>query len=178
MRYLEGHDHDYTIASRCALALSRALAALLLTIDGLPMIYNGEEVGNKVPQLGWWSPLIDWSNPDAARYRETYTVLIGIRSRYPALRRGSLIAIASSDDRVAAFARVLPGEQTILTVINFSDATLKTRLDLSGQALEVAKDTSVSDLLENEPFAVANPGTFTLTLKPYQSRILLMPPKP
>jgi hypothetical protein len=100
------------------------------------------------------------------------------RSRYPALRRGSLIGIASSDDRVAAFARVLPGEQTILTVINFSDATLKTRLDLSGRALEVAKDTSLSDLLEDTRFAVANPGAFILTLKPYQSRIVLLPPKP
>jgi signal transduction histidine kinase len=140
------------------------------------MIYNGEEVGNKVPQLGWWNPPIDWHNPDAARYRETYRTLIGIRANYPALRRGSLIAITSSDDRVAALARVLEGEQTILSVINFSDATLETRVNLSGRALEVTKGSSVSNLFENVLFAVANPGAFTLMLKPCQSRIFLVLP--
>jgi cyclomaltodextrinase len=134
MRYLEGHDLDSTIASRCGFAGSRAFATLLLTIDGLPMIYNGQEVGNRNPQVGWWKPLIEWSNPDAARYREIYTTLTGIRARYPALRRGSLIAVASSDDRVTAFARILPGKQTVLTVKFLGRGARNAAGSLSGNA--------------------------------------------
>lgn len=132
LRYLEGVDIPYSISARRGLAGSRAFATLLLTIDGIPMIYNGQEVGNTEPQVGWWKPPIDWNgSPDAARYRELYTTLTHIRARCPALRRGLLVAIENTDDRVAAYARVLPGEQTVLTVINFSDTMLETRLDLS-----------------------------------------------
>ncbi len=141
------------------------------------MLFNGQEVGNRESQTGWWKPLIDWNgNPDADRYRETYRKLTGIRARCPALRRGSLIAITSSDDRIAAFARVLPGEQTVLTVINFSDSALETRLDLSPVALADSRAGSLSDLLENARFTVPSPGTFTLTMRPYQSRIFLLSP--
>ena len=177
LRYLEGVDISYSISSRCGLAGSRAFATLLFTIDGIPMIYNGQEVENREPQIGWWKPPIDWNgNPDAARYREAYTTLTHIRARYPALRRGSLAAITSSDDRVAAFARVLSGEQMILTVINFSDSTLKTRLDLSQGAVGISGGRNLFDLLDNARFAITNPGSFAVTLKPYQSRILLALP--
>jgi cyclomaltodextrinase len=176
-RYLEGQDLDSTIASRCGLAGSRAFAALLLTIDGIPVIYNGQEVGNTEPQVGWWKPPIDWNrNPDAARYRETYTTLTHIRAKFPALRRGLLVAIENSDDRVAAYARVLPGEQTVLTVINFSDTMLETQLDLSQKALNVPRGCALSDLLDDSRFAVSNPGSFVMTLQPYQSRILVIGP--
>jgi len=118
---------------------------------------------------------IDWNgNPDSALYRETYTTLAGIRARHPALRSGSLIGITSSDDRVAAFARVLPGEQTMLIVINFSDSALETRLDLSPESLEVSGGRSLSDLLENARFTVPSPGSFTLMMGPYQPRIFLL----
>ncbi len=175
LRYLESHDLTYTISSKFGLAGSQAFATLLFTIDGIPMIYNGQEVGNREPQTDWWKPPIDWNgNPDAARYREMYTTLTHMRARYAALREGSLVALSSSDDRVAAFARVLPGEQTILTVINFSDSTLDTRLDLSQGAAGISGGLDLLDLLDNARFAITNPRSFSMTLEPYQSRILLV----
>lgn len=178
LRYLEGHDLNYTIASKSGLKGSRAFAALLFTIDGIPMIYNGQEVGNREPQIGWWKPPIDWDgNPNAALYREAYGALTHIRARYPVLRRGSLTALTSSDDRVAAFSRTLSGEQTILTIISFSDATLETRLDLSAATLGVSKGCILEDLLDESRFTVADPGTFSLTLEPYQPRIFLLLPR-
>jgi cyclomaltodextrinase len=177
LRYLEGVDIPYSISSRCGWTGSRAFATLLLTIDGIPMIYNGQEVGNEEPQIGWWKPPIDWDgNPNAARYREIYTTLTHVRARYPALRKGLLAAIKSSDDRVAAFARVLSGEQTVLPVINFSDSMLETQLDLSPGALGVSRDCRLLDLLDGARFTVAHPGSFALTLKPYQSRTFLLSP--
>ncbi len=73
---------------------------------------------------------------------------------------------------IAAFARVLPGEQTVLVVINFSDSTLEARLDVSPEALGVSEGSSLSDLLDSLRFTVSRPGAFTLRLTPFQSRIL------
>jgi hypothetical protein len=71
---------------------------------------------------------VDWNGgPDAPRYREMYTALANIQARFPALHKGSLVAIKSNEDRVAAFARRLPGEQTVLTVINFSSSRLEAK---------------------------------------------------
>ena len=41
LRYLEGHDLTFTVSSKCGLTGSKAFATFLLTIDGIPMIYNG-----------------------------------------------------------------------------------------------------------------------------------------
>ena len=81
LRYLEGHDLSYTVASRLGLKGSIAFATFLFTIEGIPMIYSGQEVGNKIPQIGFWVPAMDWNgNPDAAAYRAAYTALSHIRA--------------------------------------------------------------------------------------------------
>ena len=177
LRQLESQDVDHTVSSKCSFAGATAFATLLFTMDGIPMIYNGQEVGNREPQVGWWKPAINWdANPDAARYREAYTKLAQLRARYPALRQGSLDPINSSDDRVAAAARILPGLQAIITVISFSPTTCETRLDLPAKALRVSKSFFLSDLLDDSRFTVSNPTSFALTLQPYQPRILLVVP--
>jgi glycosidase len=168
LRYLEGHDLSYTVASRLGLKGSIAFATFLFTIEGIPMIYSGQEVGNKIPQIGFWVPAMDWNgNPDAAAYRAAYTALSHIRAGSPALRTGSFTPVNCSDDRVAAYLRAWEGDQTILTVINFSAAKLDVHLDLAGRR-------SFQDLLTGERVNVENPERFTVDLQPFQSHVFLV----
>jgi glycosidase len=175
LRYLEGHDLQHTVASRYGLNGSIAFATFLLTIGGVPMIYSGQEVGNKAPQIGFWAPAMDWDgNPDAPAYRAAYSALIDIRAKYPALRMGSFIPVKCSDDRIAAFARASEGNQTIITVINFSAEKLDVHLDLSKKEISKPGSLSLSDLRTGERIDVVDTEHFTLSLQPFQSHVFLL----
>jgi hypothetical protein len=71
---------------------------------------------------------------------------------------------------------VLPGEQTILSVINLSGAALDTRLELSRNLLGESGGVTFTDLLDASRFTAPVPGSFTLTMSPFQPRILLVQP--
>jgi glycosidase len=174
-RYFEHPGFDYTVASSCSTDCALAFGALLLTADGVPKIYNGQEVGNTESQKGSWLPLLNWDvNPDAARYRAAYKALAGLRSSHAVLRRGELKALRASDDRIAAFARTLGGEQPIITVINFSNSPIEPRLDLSAGLSKVKEKLTLVDLLDHTQFPVSDTKAFTLKLAPFKARVLLV----
>jgi hypothetical protein len=179
-RFLEFPGLDYTVASpSCGTDCALAFGALLLTVDGIPKINHGQEVGNMEPQKGQWVPALKWdANPDAARYRATYKTLAGIRARFPVMRRGDLRALKSSDESIATFARILPEEQPIITAISFSNAPVDLKLDLSAILSQVKGRFTLVDLLsrDNAQFTVSDPKAFTLKLEPYKARILLVSP--
>jgi hypothetical protein len=177
-RFLEFPGLDYTVASpQCGTDCALAFGALLLTIDGIPKINHGQEVGNRTPQKGQWVPAIQWdANPDSARYRATYRALVAIRARYPVMRRGDLRAIPSSDESIAAFTRTLPGEPLIFTVISFSNAPVEVQLDLSAGWPRNESKLTLVNLLDKRRFDVPTPKAWMLKLNPYEARILLVSP--
>ena len=142
-------------------------------MDGIPKINHGQEVGNREPQNGWWEPAIKWdANPDAARYRTTYKTLAAIRASHPAMCRGDLKPLPSSDESVAAFARTLSGEPPIIVVINFSPAPATPKLDLSAALAGGPGTPTLTDLLDHDSFAVRDTRAFSLNLAPFKFRIL------
>lgn len=97
--------------------MTQALAFLL---PGVPLVYNGEEVGN-TKRLDLFEKVdIDWSRSGLAR--KYLTTLGAMRQRHPWLATGSPVALKHDGPAgVLAFGRRSPdGEQTLLGLYNFS----------------------------------------------------------
>ncbi|UCH13872.1 MAG: alpha-amylase [Bacteroidales bacterium] len=101
--------------------MDASIAAFVITsyMGGVPLIYNGQEVGcpDKLP---FFSNLpIDWSiNPDM--FHE-YKMILGIRNSNIALRSGALEDFSSDD--IVAFTRKSPDNE-VLVLVNTRNETI------------------------------------------------------
>ena len=100
-----------------------AAAVFNYTINGVPLMFNGEEVGNDKSGNNTHT-LIDWSSPNASAFTGFYTSLIALRNANPALQQGTLTwETNSSPSQVATYDRA-SGTNEFLVEINFSNATV------------------------------------------------------
>src|SRR5215204_3767776 len=127
MRFSDNHDERRAIArfgERGALAAQ----ALIFTLDGVPLVYNGMEAGDTTesgaPALFEKLPVF-WQfaerRPEFPRF---YKAMIELRKNSVALRRGDLRWLKNSDEaRVLTFKRT-SGSEEILVAINMANAAL------------------------------------------------------
>jgi glycosidase len=137
LRFSDNHDERRAIArfgERAALAAS----ALMFTLDGLPLIYNGMEVGDTTesgaPALFERLPIfwrIAERRPEFPRF---YKQIIELRRGSLALRRGALEWVRNSDEaRVVTYLR-RAGEEEMLIAINFSNRPFSGTIEAPGGA--------------------------------------------
>ena len=124
LRFSDNHDERRSIA-RFGEPAALAASALMFTLDGVPLLYNGMEVGDTTEsgapalfeKLPIFWPIAD-RRPEFPRF---YKQMIALRQSSNALRRGSLEWLANSDEaRVLTFVRRTPDEEVIVAV-NFSN---------------------------------------------------------
>jgi glycosidase len=124
MVFSDDHDERRAIArfgERGALAAS----ALVFTIDGVPLLYNGMEAGDTTesgaPALFERLPIF-WGNVERrAQFPVFYKQIISLRRDHPALRRGEMEWLRNSDeDRVVSYLR-RDGKEELLIAINLSN---------------------------------------------------------
>ena len=124
MRFSDNHDERRAIA-RFGEQGALAASVFVFTLDGVPMIYNGMEVGDTTesgaPALFEKLPIF-W--PIAERrpeFPKFYKQMMAMRKGSVALRRGTLEWLKNSDEsRVVTFVRRAPGDE-VLVAINFSN---------------------------------------------------------
>lgn len=134
----------------------RSAAVALTFMPGVPMLYNGQEVGNQ-QRLNLFSAIaIDWADPRDFRsfYRQLYTLY----QQYPELRTGTYQYFDLTPD-VMAFERV--GNERSLVVCNVRNTT---------HALP--RPTSWQGLTLTDQFTGTTYTGDTLTLAPYQYVLL------
>ncbi len=108
----------------------RAAVFLQMTLPGAPVIYYGDEIGmlgDKDPdcrRVYIWEP----EHRDEA-LRAYYRSLIHLRSAHPALRKGDLKFLGTS--QAVAFLRTF-GDETLLCVLNPTAAPMTLQLPVSG----------------------------------------------
>ena len=122
MRWLEekeqGRAHRYF-----GVALHRAAAAVILTLDGVPHLMMGQEFNE--PRWQDWQSLfgnftLDWSSFDQPTF-EHYKALIALRRAHPALRQGAVHFVESGVPGLLLYWRNT-AEQRILVAVNLRDA--------------------------------------------------------
>jgi cyclomaltodextrinase / maltogenic alpha-amylase / neopullulanase len=128
-----------------------ALAATILnfTLDGVPFLYNGQEIADATP-THWlskapiaWPAHVDRNDRDAPeKTLETYRKLFAMRNGHEPFTSGSLVWINNSQpDRVLSFLRK-KGEEEIVVMINLSNRNTHVTIDLP-----VMDYSSVDDLI-------------------------------
>ena len=123
MRFSDNHDERRAIA-RFGEPAALAASAMMFTLDGVPLIYNGMEVGDTTesgaPALFEKLPIF-WSIAERRpEFPRVYKEMMALRRSSTALRRGSLEWLRNSDDsRVVTFLR-RAGNERVLVAINFS----------------------------------------------------------
>jgi glycosidase len=124
MHFSDNHDERRAIArfgERGALAAS----AMVLTMSGVPMLYNGMEVGDTTesgaPALFEKLPIF-WLNAERRpEFPRFYRQMMALRRAHAALGQGEMEWLRNSDDsRVVTYLRRAAGEE-VLIVINLSN---------------------------------------------------------
>ncbi|HEY3039843.1 MAG TPA: alpha-amylase family glycosyl hydrolase [Pyrinomonadaceae bacterium] len=124
MRFSDNHDERRAIA-RFGEPGALAASALMFTLDGVPLLYNGMEVGDTTesgaPALFEKLPIF-WPvaerRPEFPRF---YKQMMALRRSSNALRRGSLEWLPNSDEsRVLTYIRRSEDEE-LLVAINLSN---------------------------------------------------------
>lgn len=124
MRFSDDHDERRAIA-RFGEPAALAASALMFTLDGVPLIYNGMEVGDTgesgTPALFEKIPIL-WSiatmRPEFPAF---YQQIVAFRKAHAVLRDGAVQWVHNSDEnRVLSFLRRDAGE-TLLVTVNLSN---------------------------------------------------------
>ena len=127
-------DHDEVRAvNQYGLHPALAASALMFTLDGVPLLYNGMEIGDTGESAGgslFEKLPIAWSSPDRPALAQTYHDLIQLRHQYAALRASRVDWLPNSDERnVVTFLRA-DDKDELLVVINFSGRPVAGTVDL------------------------------------------------
>ncbi|MDE2221150.1 MAG: DUF3459 domain-containing protein, partial [Gammaproteobacteria bacterium] len=120
MRFVDNHDQHRAIA-RFGEPAALAAAALMFTLDGVPMLYNGMEAGDTTesaaPALFEKLPVFWPSAELRPQYPRVFQQLIALRKAHAALRSGELRWLHNSDEaRIVSFSRQDAGEKLIVAI--------------------------------------------------------------
>jgi cyclomaltodextrinase len=135
LRFSDNHDEKRAIArfgERGALAAS----ALMFSLDGVPMLYDGMEVGDTTesgaPALFERLPVFWQIGERRPEFAAFYRMIIPLRRAHAALRQGETEWLTNSDpDRVVTYAR-RSCEEEFLIAINCSNREYKGRMQVGG----------------------------------------------
>ncbi len=131
-------NHDWTRAVM-QFGEKGAMAASVLnfTLDGIPFLYNGQEIDDPTP-TSWRKPApIHWfesgrhaADDSMQKTLEQYKKLFAMRGAEPALTRGSVVWINNSaPESVLSFLRK-DGNTEILVMVNLSNRQTHVTIDL------------------------------------------------
>jgi cyclomaltodextrinase / maltogenic alpha-amylase / neopullulanase len=133
MRMSDDHDEPRAIA-RFGVRGALAASALMFTLDGVPMLYNGMEVGDATesgdPAL-FEKLAIFWSPKDRPPLRKIYGDLIRLRKENAAFRGGRVTWLRNSDEGSLVTFKRADEQNEFVVVINFSNRPVKGQLELS-----------------------------------------------
>ena len=164
-RFLENHDetrlHEVFKSNADRI---RPLTGMLMTIPGIPMVYQGQEVGYGTGSGDTRRLPVNWNTQDNGEWAAFHRVLATTRSRFPAFGTPDVTFLSST---VSTLAYVRPYmDENAVVAINFSNAPRTFAIDPSNAVLmstdgpvpyyDVAADTSASYL-----------DGFQVTLEPY-----------
>ncbi len=132
MRISDDHDEARAVA-RYGIRGALAASALMFTLDGVPLLYNGMEVGDATesgdPAL-FDKLTIFWHPKDRPPLRKIYRGLINLRKQYACFRNNDVTWLRNSDETdVVTFMRSDENDQFVV-VINFSNRPVAGRVEM------------------------------------------------
>ncbi|MEI9863195.1 MAG: alpha-amylase family glycosyl hydrolase [Limisphaerales bacterium] len=131
-------DHDESRAvARFGVQGALAASALMFSLDGVPLLYNGMEVGDATesgdPALFDKLPIV-WNPRERPPLREIYRSLIQLRKQYPAFSNNHVIWLKNSDPSNVVTLMRQDDKDEFVIVINFSNRPITGKVEvMNGQ---------------------------------------------
>jgi cyclomaltodextrinase / maltogenic alpha-amylase / neopullulanase len=126
LRFSDNHDEARAVA-RFSAKGALAASALMFSLDGVPLLYNGMEAGDATesgdPALFEKLPIF-WHPKERPPLREIYQGLIRLRKAYPAFGNDRVIWLHNSDEANLVTIMRLDNKDEFVIVINFSNRPL------------------------------------------------------
>jgi len=158
-RFLDNNDTGARFVTRHGPGLTRAAAALVMTLPGTPCIYTGEEVGAEYEPYGP-AGVVDW-DADPHGLREWYRALCRLRAGRPALRSPGWARAAVDSGRGDIYAFVRHDDETdeaLLVLVNFGDEEVQMRATVPDGFEALAAAPALRDLLGDAEMPAAADG--------------------
>jgi glycosidase len=119
---LQDWDFDEDLTMYGGALQTMDAAVFNATINGVPMIFNGEEVANGSSGPNTHQKIV-WNGTQAAAFSAFYTSLLQLRNQNPALQQGTMTWLANTvPAQVASYTRT-SGSATFLVLINFGGSS-------------------------------------------------------
>ena len=167
-RFVENHDES-RVASLFDTKRSLLLHTILFTLNGVPLIYSGGEVGELTGR-----ELIDWSDPD--NIRPYFQKLIVTRKNF--VHNPVINLVNNSDnDNVYSYSST-SAEHNLITVANFKNETKNITLDLANLPFDGSSNYYLTDLIEGNVYKVtpSERNAYPVSLSEYQARVFYYGP--
>ena len=133
MRVTDDHDEPRAV-SRFGLRGALAGSAFMFTLDGVPLLYNGMEVGDATesgdPALFDKLPIF-WSPKDRPPLRKIYHDLIQLRKEHAPFRNGRVIWLHNSNEGSLVTFKRADETNEFVVVINFSNRPIHGQVEVT-----------------------------------------------
>ena len=139
LRFTDNHEQPRAVA-RYGINGALATQVMMLMLDGVPLFYNGMEVGDATestdPALFEKVPVL-WSPGGRPPLRDIYRDLIKLRKQYPVFSNGEVVWVENTaPGEVVSFLR-RDAKDEFLVLINFSSRSVTGSVELSdGEGFE------------------------------------------
>jgi glycosidase len=130
MRMSDDHDEARAVA-RYGIRGAPAASALMFSLDGVPLLYNGMEVGDCTesgdPAL--FEKLTIFWKPKERSMRPIYQNLIKLRKNSSALTGGTVAWLKTSDEKNVAALMRADDKEEFVTIVNFCNRPVSALVD-------------------------------------------------
>ena len=145
LRISDNHDEARAVA-RFGIKGALAPSVLMFSLDGVPLLYNGMEVGDATESgaLALFEKLpIFWEPKERPPLRKIYRELIELRKKHLALRNDRVIWLENSDAANVVTLMRLDQNDEFVVVINFSNRRLVGKVEVmnSGGFKQILPET-------------------------------------
>lgn len=140
IRFVDNHDfsnddYENRLEKRWGAARVEAALVALFSLDGVPFLYNGQEVADAARHSIFDRAAIDWANGASEAGRERFAFcqkLCALRRGVPELTKGETEWLDSDQPKsVLSFARV-SGAGRVVALVNVSDKAVKVAVKGAG----------------------------------------------
>jgi glycosidase len=132
LRVSDNHDEARAVA-RYSIRGALAASALMFSLDGVPLLYNGMEVGDATesgdPAL-FDKRAIFWHPKERPPLRQIYRELIQLRKQYPAFRSDRVVWLENSQAADVVTLLRPDDRDEFVALINFSNRPMRGRVEL------------------------------------------------
>ena len=143
LRFSDNHD-QLRVTGQAGLPAALAASAVMFTLDGVPLLYNGMEIGDTVeslaPALFERAP-IQWEvaerRPQVTPY---YQALATLRRAHKSFTRGAVRWLTNGDEkRVLSYERSVDGESMVV-VANLSSQSYAGAVNVTGAYRDITPE--------------------------------------